>query len=86
MGRGAGVEPPAAAEIADEVADAAIEQGADLVAVGKAAILEPKWPHKILEADYIPASWPATRERLESVGVSAKFVDYMRGFKLVKEE
>jgi len=58
----------------------AIAQGADLIALGKAAILEPAWPRDALAPGHTPASWPVTEARLAELGVSGAFVTYLRKF------
>ncbi|CAG8902012.1 unnamed protein product [Penicillium salamii] len=55
-----------------------LESGCDFVMLGKAAILDPDFPHKI-EKDfaYRLPSLPVTQEYLRESGLSQKFIDYM---------
>jgi len=57
-------------------AEAALERGADMVAVGRAAILNPDWPRTCALK-----RCPATPAELLSVGVSPVFVGYLRKFR-----
>lgn len=55
-----------------------LEQGADVVALGRAAIGNPAWPTKALNPAWSPAKPPYTEEQLRERHLSAAFVDYMR--------
>ena len=60
-----------------------MEEGADLVGVGKVGIAHPDWPLGLVDSDYSPAPAPFTTQHLESVALSPIFVEYMhryRGF------
>ena len=56
-----------------------LEQGADMVALGKMAILHHDYPNK-LEADesFLPVATPVTRGYLEKEGLGETFIDYMQ--------
>jgi 2,4-dienoyl-CoA reductase-like NADH-dependent reductase (Old Yellow Enzyme family) len=57
-----------------------MERGADIVSVGRAAIVDPDWPtHVVLEGND-PVRGPLTIEQLQEVDVSEGFVQYLRRF------
>jgi 2,4-dienoyl-CoA reductase-like NADH-dependent reductase (Old Yellow Enzyme family) len=54
------------------------ERGADVVALGRAAILNPDWPRRIHDPDWQPLRPPITAAQLAERGVSPVFVGYLR--------
>ncbi len=63
-------------------ADAAaqIDRGADLVALGRSAILNPDWPRRAVDPDFTPERGPLTRAQLHDRAISDAFVDYLGRF------
>ena len=60
-----------------------IDEGADLVGVGKVGIAHPDWPLGLEDSNFEPRPPPFTISHLESVDLSPIFVEYMhryRGF------
>ena len=60
-----------------------MEEGADLVGVGRVGIAHPDWPIGLKDSEYSPAPPPFTTQHLDSVSLSPIFVEYMhryRGF------
>lgn len=60
-----------------------MNEGADLVGVGRVGIAHPDWPLSLQNSDYSPDYPPFTTQYLESVSLSPIFVEYMhryRGF------
>jgi 2,4-dienoyl-CoA reductase-like NADH-dependent reductase (Old Yellow Enzyme family) len=55
--------------------------GADVVSVGRAAILDPDWPRRVGRDGQEPVRPPRTVEQLAQVAISPGFVDYLRRFK-----
>jgi 2,4-dienoyl-CoA reductase-like NADH-dependent reductase (Old Yellow Enzyme family) len=55
-----------------------LDEGADLVGVARVAIGHPDWAREMGAGTYAPARPPFTPAHLQSVGLSAAFVDYMR--------
>lgn len=61
--------------------------GADLVAVGRAAILDPDWMQRVLVQHEAPLRGPLSAAELAAVAISPGFVQYLRRFKgLVAED
>lgn len=61
-------------------AEAVLARGADVVALGRAAIVNPDWPR--LVADGIaPRRPPLTRAELADRAVSARFAEYLTRWK-----
>lgn len=61
--------------------------GADLVAVGRAAILNPDWPTHLADPAWEPRRPPMSRAELHDLAVTDPFVDYLRRWKgFVAEE
>ena len=55
-----------------------LDAGADLVLLGRAAILHHDFPLRAqVEPDFKAAATPVTREYLQSEGLGEAFVDYM---------
>lgn len=59
-------------------AEAVRELGADGIALGRAAILNPDWPHRACDDAWQPLRPPATPSQLAERAVSPVFVDYLR--------
>jgi 2,4-dienoyl-CoA reductase-like NADH-dependent reductase (Old Yellow Enzyme family) len=59
---------------------ALMAQGADVVAVGRAAILDPDWVKHVVIEGRAPVRGPRTAAELEAVDVSPGFVSYLRRF------
>lgn len=65
---------------ASDVCDA-LEDGFDFVMVGRAAILEPRFPKMIqLDCNYRSPEVPVTTSYLEEQGLSDPFIDYMKNW------
>lgn len=64
-------------------ADAAAQlgRGADLVALGRAAILNPDWPKQATAPEFAPERGPLTPAALGELAISPRFVEYLRRFK-----
>jgi 2,4-dienoyl-CoA reductase-like NADH-dependent reductase (Old Yellow Enzyme family) len=62
-------------------AEALVALGADLVAVGRAAIVDPDWPRHVLAEGAAPRRPPLTPDEYQAVAVGPRFVNYLRGFK-----
>ena len=55
-----------------------LEQGADLVGVGRVAIAHPNWGNNISNINYNPDRPPFTTQHLQKAKLSKIFIDYMR--------
>ncbi len=64
-----------------EDADHAIALGADVVALGRAGILNPDWPTQVARNGAEPARPPMAVADLVARDVSPGFAEYMKGFK-----
>ena len=62
-------------------AEALLRQGADAIALGRAAIANPDWPLRIADATWEPRRPPLTRAELRERGLSEGFAGYMRRWK-----
>jgi len=62
-------------------AAAALDRGADMVALARCAIFNPDWPTHITTPGWQPRRPPATPEELIELAVSPAFVGYLRHFK-----
>jgi len=59
-----------------------LDLGADLVAIGRAAITNHDFARSACaDSDFVKRDLPVTREILQSEGLSQTFVDYMSGWK-----
>jgi 2,4-dienoyl-CoA reductase-like NADH-dependent reductase (Old Yellow Enzyme family) len=58
----------------------AMERGADMIALARAAIVNPDWP-KHVKPGWEPRRPPLTPAELSDVSVSPPFVHYLRQFK-----
>jgi 2,4-dienoyl-CoA reductase-like NADH-dependent reductase (Old Yellow Enzyme family) len=61
-----------------QVAIEVLDRGADLVALGTAAIHDPSWPRHASDPDRSPEEPPSTPQRLAAVGVTTPFLEYLR--------
>jgi len=62
-------------------ASAALDRGADIVALGRCAIFNPDWPRRATTPGWEPRRPPATPSELAELAVSPAFVEYLRHFK-----
>lgn len=62
-------------------AQRAADHGADIVAIGRAAILDPDWPLNVARDGYAPVRGPLSPGQLGDVAVSPKFAEYLRRFR-----
>lgn len=62
-----------------------LARGADAVALGKAAILNPEWPSRITDSTFVPVRGPLTPREFAALDVGMPFVDYLRRFGMVSE-
>ena len=67
-------------------AEAMLGRGADIVALGRSAILNPDWPKQIEDPGFTPERGPLTRAELHALAISDGFVTYLERFKLVQGE
>jgi 2,4-dienoyl-CoA reductase-like NADH-dependent reductase (Old Yellow Enzyme family) len=58
-----------------------LQEGADLVGMGRAAIGNPCWPQQAQDPNFEPAHPPYTPEYLLEKSLSKPFIDYMRNWK-----
>lgn len=62
-------------------AEAALDRGADVVALGKSAILNPDWPLQAArDPAFVPERGPLTPDALRERAISDRFVTYLRRF------
>jgi 2,4-dienoyl-CoA reductase-like NADH-dependent reductase (Old Yellow Enzyme family) len=61
-------------------AEHALSLGADLVALGRSAIVNPDWPRDAARPGWEPRRPPLTRAEYADVAVSATFASYLRRF------
>jgi 2,4-dienoyl-CoA reductase-like NADH-dependent reductase (Old Yellow Enzyme family) len=59
-------------------AEEILEQGADMVAMARAAIAYPDWPLRAREPNFAPARPPFSPEHLAAAALSPPFIEYMR--------
>jgi 2,4-dienoyl-CoA reductase-like NADH-dependent reductase (Old Yellow Enzyme family) len=62
-------------------ADTAMHLGADIIALGRAAIGIPDWPTKAQGANFVPQMPPYTPQHLRAAGLGENFISYMRRWK-----
>ncbi len=62
-------------------AERLLELGADFVALGRSAIANPDWAHRISEPGWEPKRPPLTEKELLDRALSPGFVEYMRRWK-----
>jgi 2,4-dienoyl-CoA reductase-like NADH-dependent reductase (Old Yellow Enzyme family) len=60
-----------------EDAEFALKEGADFVAVAKAAIAAPDWPKRVLDPAFKVPQFPMTVAQLADVGVTSKFIGFL---------
>ena len=58
-----------------------MNEGADLVGVGRVGIAHPDWPKNLADENYQPQRPPFSVEHLSSVDLSPVFIDYMKRWK-----
>jgi 2,4-dienoyl-CoA reductase-like NADH-dependent reductase (Old Yellow Enzyme family) len=59
-------------------ASAVLQRGADMVAIGLAAIVNPDWGARMPDPDWSPIRPPQTAEQLAAAGVTEPFLAYLR--------
>ncbi|MBH0116793.1 NADH:flavin oxidoreductase [Salinibacterium sp. NG253] len=59
-------------------AQRALARGADIVALGRAGILNPDWPERALSEDWAPERGPLTEDEFAEISVGNAFVSYLR--------
>ncbi|MFK7962139.1 MAG: NADH:flavin oxidoreductase [Phycisphaerales bacterium] len=59
-------------------AEAQLDHGADAVALGRAAIVNPDWPQRVVDRGESPKRPPVTGAELSERALGPAFVDYMR--------
>ena len=57
-----------------------LNQGADLIGIGRAAIGYPDWAKQVKNSDYDPAKPPFSVEQLKEAMLSDVFIEYMRNW------
>ncbi len=62
-------------------AQALLDQGADVIALGRSAIANPDWPARAGDAAWEPKRPPLTPAELRERGLSDGFIGYMRRWK-----
>lgn len=62
-------------------AEAVMEQGADFVALARAAIANPSWPRDAAQEGYEPVRLPLTPAELRERLISERFIEYMRSLR-----
>jgi 2,4-dienoyl-CoA reductase-like NADH-dependent reductase (Old Yellow Enzyme family) len=62
-------------------AERVIDLGADAVALGRSAIVNPQWPRDAEDQAWQPKRPPVTRDELRAAGLSERFAGYMTGWK-----
>ena len=62
-------------------AEALLARGADLVAIGRAAIINPDWPRQVRDPGWEPKRPPVTRAELLERAVSPVFAEYLTRWK-----
>ncbi|MDD9940208.1 MAG: NADH:flavin oxidoreductase [Myxococcales bacterium] len=61
-------------------AENTLARGADVIALGKAAILNPDWPLRAAEPEFEPERGPIEPHALRELAISSPFADYLRTF------
>jgi 2,4-dienoyl-CoA reductase-like NADH-dependent reductase (Old Yellow Enzyme family) len=59
-------------------AECALERGADIIALGRAGILNPDWPERIRSQIWEPERGPLTESEFAGIAVGRAFVEYLR--------
>ena len=79
---GAGVRILAAGSVWTRAEAEALEaRGADVVALGRAGIVNPEWPRQAADPAWQPRRLPVTAEELRQRDLSPTFIDYLRRWK-----
>lgn len=60
-----------------------LDRGAQIAAVGRAAILDPSWAEHIADPTWTPVRGPLTVAQLRELDVSERFAQYLRRFKAI---
>lgn len=69
------------------IATQMLENGADYVLIGRAAILHHDWPQLARDASWEPVKAPVSIEHMRREGISPRFIEYLREtFKMVEPE
>ncbi len=68
-----------------EDAERVLELGADVVALGRAAIANPDWPRLARGEGFAPKLAPLTPAELAERDVGPRFVEYLRGMRMVHD-
>lgn len=63
-----------------------LARGADMVALGRSAILNPAWPMDARTNDWTPARGPMSASELAAMDISPRFVEYLKKFKNIVRE
>lgn len=61
-----------------EDAQETVKAGADIVVLGKSAIIHPDWPSESKQPDFEPKMPPWNEKSLQEVDVSSNFINYLR--------
>ncbi|MBK9256801.1 MAG: NADH:flavin oxidoreductase [Saprospiraceae bacterium] len=64
-----------------EDAETALKSGADIIALGRAAIGIPDWPHRAAQSIFIPQKPPYSVNHLKEADLGDSFIEYMRRWK-----
>lgn len=64
-----------------EDAQALLDKGTDIVALGRSAIANPDWPNQAREVGWSPKRPPLTAQELSERAVGPKLVNYLRNFR-----
>jgi 2,4-dienoyl-CoA reductase-like NADH-dependent reductase (Old Yellow Enzyme family) len=62
-------------------AEALLQKGADVVAIGRAAIANPDWPSRVSDPTWEPRRPPLSRAELHDRGLSEAFAIYLRNWR-----
>ena len=61
-------------------AERVLDLGADIVALGRAAIVNPDWPRHVMTEGWQPRRGPLTPAEYADIAVSPTFASYLRRF------
>ena len=59
-------------------AERVLDLGADVIALGRAAIVNPDWPLRISDPDWQPLRPPVTAAQLREWGLNPEFIERLR--------
>jgi 2,4-dienoyl-CoA reductase-like NADH-dependent reductase (Old Yellow Enzyme family) len=62
-------------------ANALLDQGADVVALGRSGIANPDWPARAVDPTWKPTRPPLTADQLADRGLAPTFIEYLRPWK-----